>query len=56
MNKKSGDYVKISYGKLYIISVQFKIITVAYPESLIETKLQYRHNIYSGKPSRGRKP
>ena len=48
--------VNISYAILDIISAQFKIISVAYPESLIETQLQDRHSIYPRKPSRGRKP
>ena len=48
--------VNISYARLDIISVQFKILAVAYPESQIETQSQDRHGIYPGKPLRGRKP
>ena len=47
--------VKTSYVRLDIISVQSKFTTVAYAESLKETQSQDRHNIYAGKPSRGRK-
>ena len=39
-----------------MISVQFKMTAVAFAESLKETKSQDRHNIFPGKPSRGRKP
>ena len=47
-------YVKISYARLDSLVFNSKII--AYPESLIETQSQDRHNIYHGKPSRGIKP
>ena len=53
---ESGVYVKISYARLYIISVQFKFIRVAYAKSLHETQSQDKHSIYPGKPLRGRKP
>ena len=42
--------VKISYARLDIISVQFKITAVAYAGSLKETQSQDRHNIYPGNP------
>ena len=48
--------VKISYARLDIISIQFKIIVVAYAESVKETQSQDRHNIFPGKPLRRRKP
>ena len=48
--------VKISYARQDIIIVHFKFTAVAYPESLIETQSQDRHNIYPWKPSMGRKP
>ena len=48
--------VKISYARQDIIIVHFKFTAVAYPESLIETQSQDRHNIYPRKPSRARKP
>ena len=49
-------FVKISYARLDIISVQSKFTTITYAKSLKETQSQDRHNIYPGKPSRGRKP
>ena len=49
-------HVNISYATLDIISVQLKFTAVAYAKSLKETQSQDRHNIYPGKPSRGRKP
>ena len=49
------DYVNISYARLDIISVQFKITAIAYAESLKETQSQDRQSIYPRKPSRGRK-
>ena len=55
-NGMSLQPVNISYARLDIISVQSKFTTVAYVESLKETKSQDRHNIYPRKPSRGRKP
>ena len=47
--------VKFSYSRLDSIVFNSKI-TTTYQESLIETKSQYRHNIYPGKPLRGIKP
>ena len=48
--------VKISYARIDIITVHFKFTAVAYPELLIETQSQDRHNIHPRKRLRGRKP
>ena len=50
------NYVNISYARLDSLVFNSNIIETSYPESLIETQSQDRHNIYPGKPLRGRNP